>query len=90
MIDNKYINNIIKLASIYLLWICLHFIASNLYSELCTHISIMGFITSPFLTLSPQCQALRWVIQTGANTINNMWIVLGTFICTKLISLETI
>jgi hypothetical protein len=78
---------IIKIAGVYILWIILHFVSSHLYIKFCVPSSFIGFIISPFMTSSPHCQGLRWIIYNGANTINNMWIILGTWICSYLIQL---
>jgi hypothetical protein len=43
---------------------------------------------SPFLTATPHCQGLRWVIYNGANIINNMWIVVGTWLCANIMGLN--
>lgn len=75
----------IKLSGVYLLWIILHFGASHLYIQFCVPSTFVGFIISPFMTASPHCQGLRWIIYNGANTINNMWVILGTWICSYLI-----
>jgi hypothetical protein len=79
---------IIKISGVYLLWIILHFGASHLYIKFCVPSTILGFIISPFMTASPHCQGLRWIIYNGANTINNMWVILGTWICTYLIQMN--
>jgi hypothetical protein len=84
----KAIKIFIKVSGIYLLWIFLHYIASQLYIELCVPKSIMGFLISPFMTATPQCQGLRWVVYNAANIINNMWILLGTWICSTLLLLN--
>ena len=39
---------------------------------------------SPFLVSAPHCKAIRWVVHNGGNTIDNMWIMLATWICSKL------
>ena len=70
---------------IYLIWICLHYIASHLYVNYCTPSSLLGFIASPFLTHALHCQALRWCILKGADTINIMWTVLATTITSTLL-----
>lgn len=77
----------IKISGVYLLWILLHFAASHMYIKFCVPSSFFGFIISPFMTASPHCQGLRWIIYTGANTINNMWVILGTWLCSYLIQL---
>jgi hypothetical protein len=78
---------IMKISGVYLLWILMHFVASHLYIKFCVPSSFFGFIISPFMTASPHCQGLRWIIYTGANTINNMWVILGTWLCSYLIQL---
>lgn len=81
-------NTSIKIISIYFLWVCLHYFASHIYSEICVPRTIYGFLISPFLTLSPHCQALRWVIHNSASFINNAWILIGTWLCSSLIKIN--
>lgn len=80
---------IIKISGVYLLWIILHFGASHLYVKFCVPSTFIGFIISPFMTASPHCQGLRWIIYNGANTINNMWVILGTWLCSYLIQFRS-
>lgn len=80
---------LIKISGVYLFWIGLHYIASHLYIHFCVPSNFFGFLISPFMTASPHCQGLRWIIYTGANTINNMWVILGTWLCSYLLSLKT-
>lgn len=75
----------INVSSIYLLWIFLHYTAAHAYVKLCVPDSFYGFIISPLLTSAPHCQGLRWVIYNGGNIINNMWIILGTWICSNIL-----
>jgi len=75
----------VNTTGIYLIWIFLHYVSSQLYIELCVPKSIIGFVMSPFMTSTPQCQALRWVIYNGANIINNMWILFGTWLCSTIL-----
>ena len=84
----KAIKFIIKLSGIYLLWIFLHFIASHLYTTFCVPNSLYGLMMSPFMTPTPHCQGLRWVVYNGANVINNMWVILGTWICSNILILN--
>jgi|LauGreDrversion4_1035100.scaffolds.fasta_scaffold02805_11 hypothetical protein len=85
----SYLSNYVKvgfsLYGIYLLWILLHFGATHLYVEYCVPKSWFGLLTSPFLTSTPQCQGLRWIINNGGNQINSMWISIGSWIYIKLI-----
>jgi len=75
----------IKVSGIYLLWILLHFTASHLYINLCVPKTIVGFLMSPFMTATPHCQGLRWVVYNAANMINNMWIMFGAWICSTIL-----
>jgi hypothetical protein len=89
-----YLQNIVKIIfgvfGIYLLWICLHYFASHLYVKLCVPKTVMGFLLSPFMTATPHCQGLRWVVYNAANMINNMWIVCGTWVCSTLLKINTV
>jgi hypothetical protein len=78
----------INVAGIYLIWILLHYLASHLYVRLCVPNTIEGFIMSPFMVTTPQCQSLRWIVYNGSNIISNMWILLGTWICSVLLSIN--
>lgn len=82
-----FIKIIIKISSVYVLWIILHFVSSHLYIKFCVPSSFVGFIISPFMTSSPHCQGLRWIIYNAANTINHMWVILGTWLCSYLLQL---
>ena len=72
----------------YLCWIIIHYVASQLYIKWCTPYSFYGFVISPFLTLTPHCQGLRWVLYNGAGVINNMWIIIGTWMCANIFVLK--
>jgi len=74
---------------IYLVWIVLHYITPHLYVHFCVPLTMQGFIMSPFMAPSPHCQALRWAIYNGGNTIISMWIVFGTWIMQQLITTKT-
>jgi hypothetical protein len=80
----EYIKPFLHLFGIYLGWIVLHFIAANLYPVYCAELSFIGFLKSPFAVPTPHCQAMRFVISTGGTFINNMWIALGTYFCSKI------
>ena len=84
----KFVNFIIKISGVYLMWILLHYVASQLYIKFCTPSDIVGFIMSPFLISTPHCQGLRWLIYNGANMINNMWIMIGAWLCAHLFILN--
>ena len=84
----KTIKFIINVSGIYLLWILLHYVASHLYVKLCVPSTIFGFIMSPFMTATPHCQGLRWIVYNAANMINNMWIICGSFICSTILKIN--
>jgi hypothetical protein len=84
----KYIKIFFNFFGIYFIWILLHYIASHLYIKLCVPNTFFGLLISPFLSTTPYCISLRWLIENGANNINNMWIFLGTWLCSYLSSLH--
>ena len=69
-----------KVSGIYLLWICLHYFSAHLYVKFCVPNTIIGFIMSPFMIMTPHCQGLRWIVYNAANIINHMWILIGAWI----------
>ena len=74
-----------EIAYIYLFWITLHYISVHLYSNYCTPLTFIGFLSSPFIATLPQCKMLRWVIEKGGGMIEVMWIVLGKWIIEKML-----
>jgi hypothetical protein len=81
----EYGTPLIDLAGIYIVWILLHYICSHLYVSWCAPLTIIGFILSPFVALAPHCQAFRWVILNGSNSITAMWFTFGTWIAKKIV-----
>lgn len=73
-------------SKVYVLWILLHYFASHLYVYYCVPKTLIGFIVSPFLIASPQCHSLRWVVYNGANIISNMWVILGSWLCSIMLT----
>lgn len=69
-----------KVSGIYLLWIGLHYFSAHLYVKFCVPNTIIGFIMSPFMIMTPHCQGLRWIVYNAASIINNMWILIGAWI----------
>ena len=55
-----------------------------MYTNYCVEGSLTGFLLSPLMTMSPHCQALRWVIYNGGYSINMMWFILGNWLLNKL------
>ena len=68
----------------YIFWMLVHFACANLYAHFCAHISILGFLTSPFLMNAPHCTGLRWVVNTGASSVQIMWFAIASWFGNKL------
>ena len=79
-------NYVLSISKVYLVWILIHYATSQCYVKFCTPPNIYGFIMSPLLSSAPHCKAMRWAIYTGANTIESMWIIIGTWICAKMVN----
>lgn len=71
---------LLKVSGIYLLWICFHYFSAHLYIKFCVPDTIIGFLMSPFMIATPHCQGLRWIVYNAAGIINNMWLIIGTWI----------
>jgi hypothetical protein len=80
----RMINAVSKICGVYFAWIALHYSASHLYVKLCVPDTLYGFLMSPFMTVTPHCQGLRWVVTTAASMINNMWVMLGGWLCSTI------
>ena len=70
-------------SSLYLFWIMLHYFSTQMYVYYCAPRGFYGFFISPFLVAAPHCRAIRWIIHNGGNMVDNMWIILGTWLCSK-------
>lgn len=75
----------IELCGIYLMWIVLHYLSAHLYVAWCTPMTIIGFLLSPFIVPAPHCQAFRWVIVNGSNSITTMWFTFGAWVAKKIV-----
>jgi hypothetical protein len=77
---HAFLNMFKNIFGIYILWIFLHFASSHMYVKLCTPGTITGFLLSPFMAAAPHCQALRWVLYNGGNSIISMWVTVGLWL----------
>ena len=84
----KYIRFAFNISIIYFVWLSLHYISVYLYGQFCVPLTLYGILLSPLLISSLHCKALRWVLYTGASTIDTMWIVFGTWVSSKLLTRE--
>lgn len=73
-----------SVTGIYIIWTSIHFFATQLYAKYCTPYSIWGYLMAPFIVSSPHCTGLRWCISKGADTMISMWLVMGTWMATRL------
>jgi hypothetical protein len=85
----KTLKFLFKVSGIYVLWICLHYFSAHLYVKFCVPNTIVGFIMSPFMIATPHCQGLRWIVYNAANIINNMWIIIGTWLYSVIWIIKT-
>ena len=69
----------------YLFWIVIHFAVSNLYTYLCTPMTMWGFVWSPFMAVAPHCQGMQWLFNISTNTISQMWTIVGVWFSAKLV-----
>ena len=60
-------NKLLPIGLFYFSWTILHYTTSQLYIYYCTPSTLYGFIMSPFLSLTPQCIAIRWIISETGN-----------------------
>jgi hypothetical protein len=75
-----YFLDFVGVFGIYALWILLHYFAPHAYVYFCTPLSLQGFALSPFVAAAPHCQAIRWVIYNGGNSIIAMWFLAGSWL----------
>ena len=64
---------------IYVVWIVIHYVPAHMYTYWCVPATFFGFLAAPFLVPAPHCQALRWAIYNGGNSIIAMWFLLGAW-----------
>lgn len=81
-----YFNQLLKVAIqikslviFYFAWIAIHYICSQLYIYYCVPYTWYGIFASPFLSLTPHCNAFRWIIYEAGNVLYGMWIAIGSW-----------
>jgi hypothetical protein len=63
------LKKVCQVASLYLLWVVLHFAAVQLYVYWCVPQTWAGWLYSPFLAPMPHCRLLRWTIYVGGHQV---------------------
>jgi len=80
---NWYKQTIVYIPTILFVYIgvaLLHFASANLYPCLCTPVTLIGILMTPFMIVTPHCLAIRWIIEWSGNQISNAWIWLGGYL----------
>ena len=83
------VSTFVRMFGLYATWIFVHYIAAHCYVHWCVPATLIGFMASPFLVPSPHCQALRWAIYNGGNSINATWFLLGIWSMKQLTVVKT-
>ena len=81
-----YVKFMYRVSAIYVFWILLHYTTAHMYVRFCAAPGLYGLIVSPFLISAPHCIAMRWVFAKGGTIIEGMWILAGTWLCSKIIT----
>ena len=80
-----FIHALVLMCGLYGIWIILHYASAHLYVYWCVPATLVGFLSAPFLVPAPHCQALRWAIYNGGNSIMAMWFIMGAW-CMRYIT----
>jgi len=72
---------------LFLMATILHYIAANAYAIWCTPQTIIGFIISPFMTVTPVCATLRWSITIFGDYLASIWTLAFLWVSTSLVKL---
>ena len=72
-----------KFMGLYLFWSLLHIGASNFYTKYCAKWSLMGWVTSGFKSITPECYYAQWVQNATSNCFGTWWFTCGTWFVTK-------
>jgi hypothetical protein len=70
---------------LFLIATVLHFIAANAYANWCAPQTIVGFLMSPFMTVTPVCSALRWSITLFGDYLASIWTLGFLWVSTNLV-----
>jgi len=78
-----FIKQSLKVIGIYLFYVISHYLSSHLYTYFCVPNTDMELVQSAFMTTTPHCQGLRWIIYNGGNTLSAMWVIFGAWLIAK-------
>ncbi len=78
------VDPVISTLAVYIMIVVAHWVASNAYAHLCTHLSWTGLAFSIFTTPMPHCKALLWTMVNGSYVIDQMWLFLSVYVLNLL------
>lgn len=78
------LNPILRLISVYVIWILIHCASIYMYQYYCAYPSWEGLFHSLLLVNSPHCRTLMYLSQTGIFVMNSFWQSLFIWITTEL------
>jgi len=81
--------NIPTIVCLYFGIVLAHFACSNIYPTWCCNNSLYGFIMTPFMIVTPHCEALRWIIHYTGEQIRNVWLWIGGYLIYYITSIVT-
>ena len=73
----------------YLGWIFIHYVCAHLYIYYCAPTTWYGIFISPFLSITPQCNAFRWVIYETGNVLYGMWVAISSWSVANLLTYKS-
>jgi hypothetical protein len=80
----EYIQQIFNACKIYVLYCALHYIIPHVYVYFCVPLTIVGAFMSPFISQSPHCIALRYVLYTLGDYIRVMFVAVAGWLASKI------
>jgi hypothetical protein len=81
-----FLDNIKPLILFYSGWTVIHYICSQLYVYHCTPKTWYGILVSPLLSITPQCNAFRWIIYEAGNVLYGMWMAIASWTVANLLT----
>lgn len=67
----------------YAVWVLAHYVSSHLYVYYCVPYTWTGVLLSPIYAPMPHCVGMRYMIYNGGIEINQMWWLIGIWLCMK-------
>ena len=77
---------VVAFVATYMAWACLSYFSAHLYAHFCADWTVSGFLAHPFMTVTPQCSALRWLMVQGAAGISQSFVLVSTIVIAVLVA----